>query len=878
MGDVVATQSLVKDFGRTRALDGLTFSVEQGEVHGFLGPNGAGKTTTLRILLGLVRADSGTASLLGGDPWRDAVDLHRRLAYVPGDVALWPNLTGGETIDLLGRLRGGLDAKRRTALLERFDLDPGKKSRAYSKGNRQKVALVAALASDVELLLFDEPTSGLDPLMEASFRDCVRDERERGRSVLLSSHILAEVEAVCDRVTIVRGGRVVESGALADLRHLSRTSVTAELAGDPTGLVGLPGVADLRLDGHVVRCEVDTAHLTGFVSRLAGLGVRSLECQPPTLEELFLRYYGRPGADPAVAGRTAGGTAGSGPVAMTGVSEPADRPAEAAGVGPSRGRPRGARRAMNALTGTGALVRVALRRSRLLLGGWVAVFVVMAAYSAKATVDLYPTVGSRIAAAGAVNRSQALVALYGRVYDPTSLGSLAMIKTGGIGAVFVALLSVVLVLRHTRADEESGRAELIGGGAVGRAAPLAAALTLVLAVDAVLAVLTAVSLTAAGLPAAGSVTFGLAWAAVGLAFAAVAAVAAQVATSARTATAICAALLAVVYLLRAAGDAAGESGLRWLTWLSPIGWSQQFRPYAGDRWWVLSVTLAFTLVTCGVAFALARGRDIGTGLLPDRGGPAGAGRSLRGPGALAWRLHRGALAGWGVGFAVAGVVFGALAANIGDFMNNASARDLLARLGGAKDLTDSFLAMEFAVAGILASAFGVQVVLRLRSEELGLRAEPVLAAAVGRVRWAMSHIVVALVGTTVLLALAGAGAGLARAVQSGVPSEAGRLLAAALVQLPAAWVLAALVVALFGLAPRFVALGWAALAAFVLAGELGALLGLSRWVMDLSPFAHVPRLPGAPFSPTPLVVLTAVAIALTVAGLAGLRHRDVGGA
>lgn len=533
---------------------------------------------------------------------------------------------------------------------------------------------------------------------------------------------------------------------------------------------------------------------------------------------------------------------------------------------------------MNVFAGTVALARLALRRSRLMLGVWIAVFVVVAAYSASATVGLYPTPASRIAAAGAVNGSQALVALYGRVYDPSSLGSLAMIKTGGIGAVFVAMLGVVLVVRHTRADEESGRAELAGAGAVGRLAPLASALAVALVADLALAFLTAVGLIAAGLPVAGSVVFGLAWASVGMAFAAVAAVAAQVTTSARTATAGCAVVLAVVYLLRAVGDAAGDDGLRRLTWLSPIGWSQQFRPYAGDRWWVLSVTLAFAVVTAGVAFALAARRDLGTGLVSDRAGPTGAGRSLRSPLGLAWRLHRGTLAGWAIGFALAGMLFGALAATVGDFINNAGGRDLIAKLGGVDDLTDSFLAMEFAMVGVVASAYGIQVVLRLRAEETGLLAEPTLAAAVGRLRWAMGHVVIAAAGSALLLALAGIGAGVARAVQTGSSAESGRVLAAALVQLPAAWVLAALVVALFGLAPRFVAVGWAALAAFVLVGELGPLLGLSQWAMDLSPFAHVPRLPGAPFSAVPLVALTAVAVALTLAGLAGLSRRDVGAA
>jgi ABC-2 type transport system ATP-binding protein len=291
MATAISISGLVKTFGPTRALDGLELEVRTGEVHGFLGPNGAGKTTTIRVLLGLLRADAGTAELLGGDPWRDAVALHRRLAYVPGDVALWPALSGGEVIDLLGRLRGGLDPKRRAELLELFDLDPRKKARTYSKGNRQKVALVAALASDVELLLLDEPTSGLDPLMEAHFREVIADERHSGRTVLLSSHILAEAEALCDRVSIVRAGRTVESGTLAELRHLTRTSIQAELAGPPDGLAGLAGVHELQVEGTRVRCQVDAERLDEVLRHLSAAGVRSLVSQPPTLEELFLRHY-----------------------------------------------------------------------------------------------------------------------------------------------------------------------------------------------------------------------------------------------------------------------------------------------------------------------------------------------------------------------------------------------------------------------------------------------------------------------------------------------------------------------------------------------------------------------------------------------------------
>ncbi|MEU4130817.1 ABC transporter ATP-binding protein [Streptomyces wuyuanensis] len=320
MTNAISVAGLHKSFGRALALDGLDLSVETGEVHGFLGPNGAGKSTTIRILLGLLRADSGAAGLLGMDPWKDAVELHRRIAYVPGDVTLWRNLSGGEVIDLYGRLRGGLDRARRNRLTERFELDPTKKGRTYSKGNRQKVALVAAFASEVDVLILDEPTSGLDPLMEEVFQSCVSEERDRGRTVLLSSHVLSEVEALCDRVSIIRKGRTVESGSLADLRHLTRTSVSADLAGTPDGLARLPGVHDLDVQGSAalsegvgcrVRFQVDTDKLDAVLRSLTEAGVRSLTSTPPTLEELFLRHYEDDVRDDARPGGSDGGGHGT---------------------------------------------------------------------------------------------------------------------------------------------------------------------------------------------------------------------------------------------------------------------------------------------------------------------------------------------------------------------------------------------------------------------------------------------------------------------------------------------------------------------------------------------------------------------------------------
>jgi ABC-2 type transport system ATP-binding protein len=290
----IAMRGVTKAFGSTVALDGVDLEVAPGEVHGFLGPNGAGKSTTMRVLLGLLRRDAGDVQLLGGDPWVDAVALHRRLAYVPGDVHLWPNLTGGEAIDLFGSLRGGLDERRRAELVERFELDPTRRCDTYSKGNRQKVALIAGFASDVELYLLDEPTSGLDPLVIRTFHEVVTDAARSGRTVLLSSHVLAEVEALCDRVSIIRDGRIVESGTLERLRHLTRSTVTVTTRSPLDDLDRLDGVHDLHVEGGRARFEVEPDHLDAVVARLGAAGVEALTCTPPTLEELFLRHYQRP--------------------------------------------------------------------------------------------------------------------------------------------------------------------------------------------------------------------------------------------------------------------------------------------------------------------------------------------------------------------------------------------------------------------------------------------------------------------------------------------------------------------------------------------------------------------------------------------------------
>jgi ABC-2 type transport system ATP-binding protein len=292
MNDVIEVAGLVKTFGRVRALDGLDLRVAEGSVHGFLGPNGAGKSTTIRVLLGLLRAGSGSALVFGQDPWRDAVAVHRSIASVPGDVALWPNLTGGEVIDLLTGIRGGADPALRRRLVDDFDLDVRKHARSYSKGNRQKVALVAAFARPARLYVLDEPTSGLDPVMEEVFRTEVRRVRDAGAAVLLSSHLLSEVEALCDRVTIVRAGRVVEEGTLESMRHLTRSAVTVRTDAPPDRIVALPGVHDVRADGDVLRFGADAAAIGSVVAALGAHRIDALTVEPPSLEELFLRHYG----------------------------------------------------------------------------------------------------------------------------------------------------------------------------------------------------------------------------------------------------------------------------------------------------------------------------------------------------------------------------------------------------------------------------------------------------------------------------------------------------------------------------------------------------------------------------------------------------------
>ncbi|GID27703.1 ABC transporter permease [Paractinoplanes brasiliensis] len=526
---------------------------------------------------------------------------------------------------------------------------------------------------------------------------------------------------------------------------------------------------------------------------------------------------------------------------------------------------------MNALTGTRALIGLALRLDRVRLTVWVLGLAVMPMATAANYFKLYPKQSDLDAVSG-VLANPSLVAVSGPLFA-NNIGALTAWKIGVTEFVLVALMSLLTVVRHTRTEEETGRLELIGSTVVGRYAPLTAALAVAGLADIVIGVLAALGLMSTGLATAGAMAFGFATTLVGLLFAALAATTAQLTQGARAAIGIAGAVLGGAYLLRAVGD----TGPTELTWVSPLGWALHLRPYAGERWWIAVLFAAFAVLFTTVAYALVARRDVGAGLLAERLGPAEAVPSLSNPFALAWRLHRGLLLGWLVATALTGAVLGGAAAGIGDLESpNQEMTDVLTRMGGSKGIADAFLTAIFGIIGLVTAAYTVQSALRLRQEESSGRVEALLATPVGRLRWAASHLVFTLVGTTLLLAAAGVAGGLSYGAQvHDVGGEFGRVLGAALVQAPAAWVLAGLGVALIGLAPRLSALSWAALIVSALLFMLGALFGLSQWVIDANPFAHVPKLPGSDFAMTPMLWLAGIAVALGAAGLAGLRRRDI---
>lgn len=524
------------------------------------------------------------------------------------------------------------------------------------------------------------------------------------------------------------------------------------------------------------------------------------------------------------------------------------------------------------LAGTGALVRLGLRRDRWLLSLWIVGFAAITGSSAAAGAALYPDVASRIEAADSLNATASLVALFGRVYDPASLGALSLIKYTAFMTAALAVLMVFVTIRHTRADEESGRLELLGGGRLGRNAPLTAALLISFGASVLVGLLTATALAAGGLAAAGSLAFGLGWAATGMAFSAVAGVTAQLTTSARTAIGMGVIVIALTYVLRAVGDLA-EPGPSALSWLSPIGWNQQIRAFAGDRWWVIALPLALCAALVPIAFLLRAHRDLGAGFFEERSGPARG--SLTGVRDLAVRLQGRILAAWVVSFIVFGVVIGSLAGTAADLLSSSAAQDFLKKLGGGQAITDAFLTAELGIMGVLAAAYGLAAVNRLRSEEVVGHTEALLGTATTRGRWATGHYAVALVGMTGLMLLAGLsiGTGAALALHDG--ALVGRVTLASLAQVPAGWVIASIMLAVFGWAPRLIPGVWGLYFAFIALGEFGVLWNLPQWLMDLSPFRYSPMLPIDSGWIFPLLVLTVTAAALAALGYLGWRRRDL---
>ncbi|MET8353680.1 MULTISPECIES: ABC transporter permease [unclassified Micromonospora] len=534
---------------------------------------------------------------------------------------------------------------------------------------------------------------------------------------------------------------------------------------------------------------------------------------------------------------------------------------------------------MSAFTGTRHLVRLILRRDRVVLPIWILLLAVLPASYAGTYAELYPTAAERATYLAGTASNPSIVALLGPVYGD-SVGALT-VQRAGLLALIAALVSVLTVVRHTRTEEEAGRRELLGATVLGRYAGLTAALLVTYAANLLLGLLTAGSLVAAGLPGAGSLLFGAGLALTGIVFATLGGLAAQLTESATGARGIGLAALGLAFVLRLAGDAGGSGGTggsaEWLSWLSPLGWSARVRAFADERWWVLLLPVLFSAVVALVAYPVSVRRDLGAGVFPPQLGPATAGPRLAGPFGLAWRLHRGQLLGWTVGFGLLGLVLGGAADAAGDAVQgNQQVAEILARLGGTSALAEAYLGGTLSLTALAAAGYGIQAALRARAEETAGRAEPLLATAVSRTRWLAAHLLFALLGPAVVLSVTGLATGLAYGLSVGdVGGELPRLLGAGLAQVPAAWVLAGLAALLVGWLPRFSTGAWAVLAGCLLLGQLGAVLELDQWALDLSPFTHTPQVLGPDWTVTPLVALAAVTAALTAAALKTFQTRDV---
>jgi ABC-2 type transport system permease protein len=526
---------------------------------------------------------------------------------------------------------------------------------------------------------------------------------------------------------------------------------------------------------------------------------------------------------------------------------------------------------MTELVGTATLTRLILRRDRVRILVWVGAVAALMVLTAASVKGLYPTQADLDEAAAANHGNAAAIAINGPDQGLDTLGGQVAYQIGTFGLIAVGLMSTFMVGRETRAEEEAGRFEMVRSMAVGRHASAVAALIVVTGMNILVGALVTLGLVRLDLPVAGALVFGVSLTALGLVFAGIATVAAQVAENTRVAYGLTGVALGAAFVLRAAGDIGDGT----LSWLSPIGWAQKTRPFAGDRWWPLLVMVAATVSLLVAAGALANRRDVGSGLIPPRPGPTRAAPRLGRPVGLALRLQRGSVIGWSVGLFLIGVVYGAIANDVDEFVgDNETVKDVMAP--GSASLTDSYLSRTLLIAALLGGGYAISSAFRMRGEETALRAEPVLATPVSRPRWLVSQLAVTLAGSVVVLAAAGLGTGLAYGIAAGDLGQVPRLIGAAVAYTPAVWVLVGLAIALFGLAPRTILALWALLAVCFVVGLLDELLGLPTWIKDISPFQHTPSLPAADLTVAPLAVLAAVAAALACAGFAGFRHRDVG--
>lgn len=533
----------------------------------------------------------------------------------------------------------------------------------------------------------------------------------------------------------------------------------------------------------------------------------------------------------------------------------------------------------DAMAGVPDLTKLITRREKIRLPIWCYATLASVGGTAYSFKTLYATPASRRQFADGVGKDPALAVLYGRPFDLTTIGGLTTWRIATFGAVLLAIMSIVTVVRHTRAEEEAGRFELVGAGAVGRHAPLIAVLRVVLGTQLALGALVGLVLVLLGQPANGSFLLGGSLVVGGWVFAGVGAVTVQLTDFGRSAGGLAFTALGAAYLLRALGDGSGANGPTWLTWLSPLGWSELTEPFAGNRWWVLLLGSAATAVLIAVAFRIAAARDLGSGVFPARPGPAAGGPLLGSVGALGWRMQRGGLLGWAVGLLISAAVLGSIADSIGELLGSSErVLQLFQRMGGQPAILDAYLASCMNILGLIVACYAIQATARLRTEETSGRLEPLLATGTGRLRWAASHLVYPVLGSALLLALAGFGVGLAHGARSGgLGTQLAQLVGAGLIQVTAVWVLVGLAVAAYGFIPgAAAAVGWSAFGLCVLLQELGPILKLSHWITDISPFAQVPRAPGVAVSATPLLIMTGVGAALLAAGLVGFRRRDIG--